>query len=367
MTTGTGALLLLPDVTSQGGIQQHGRNLLAAFGAAGLSARAVVLHGTTSLPMTDRLEQLAWPCGGSRTRFVWRAAIDAARRRSDVVLIGHRAFLPLAPLLRLAAPSSRLWRAAYGIDVEAPFTRFERAALACLEQVVAISPWTRSLVLQAGYRGPVELLPCSLPPGASPASAALAQVSSPLRLLTVTRLSAAEGYKGVDTIIEAVAALRTAGMLARLRVVGEGDDRPRLEQLASQLGVAADVDFLGASDGPARDAEYVACDAFVLPSTREGFGLVFLEAMLHARPVVACDAGGAPFVVRPEAGGWLARPSDAMHLAELLASLVRRPDLARSLGEQGRDLALSEFSFPRLVQGVRDLIRAPSATGEAAT
>jgi glycosyltransferase involved in cell wall biosynthesis len=148
--------------------------------------------------------------------------------------------------------------------------------------------------------------------------------------------------------------------------VGAGDDRPRLEQLATRLGVAADVDFLGAIDGAARDNEYAACHAFVLPSTREGFGLVFLEAMLHARPVVACDAGGAPFVVRPGAGGLLARPGDATHLAELLASLVRQPALAQGLGEQGRDFVLSEFAFPRLVQGVRCLVAARPARGGAA-
>ena len=349
MRRGGSFLLLLPDLDSAGGIQQHSRNVMAALAAAGTDTSTLVLHG----PPTAAEGARAF--AGRRWAFAAAALAAAVRGRTAVALLGHRGFLSLAPLLRLVAPRVRLWLAAYGVEVEPRFGRFERLALRCVERVVAISPWTGELVRAGGYRGQVDLLPCSLPPGVRAAEVDPPRFGDRLRLLTVTRLASGEAYKGVDMLIAAVGQLRKLGIRAELRLVGDGDDRSRLGALAESCGVARHVSFLGRIDAARRDEEYASCDVFVLPSAREGFGLVFLEAMLHARPVVACATGGAPFVVRRGVSGLLARPGDVEDLVEQIASLARDPSGARALGQRGRDLAVSEFSFERLVERMAHL------------
>ena len=95
-------------------------------------------------------------------------------------------------------------------------------------------------------------------------------------------------------------------------------------------GVADAVHFHGAVDNHALGARYRAADVFVLPSGAEGFGLVYLEAMAHGRPVVGADAGGTPFVVRPGESGVLVPYGNVEILAG--APQGRVSNLERSLG-----------------------------------
>jgi hypothetical protein len=106
----------------------------------------------------------------------------------------------------------------------------------------------------------------------------------------VSRLAPPERSKGLDYTLHALAILRRGGTSVELDVVGDGDDRGRLEAVAAAEGIRAAVRFHGALDAAALGELYARADLFVLPSGSEGFGLVYLEAMAHARPVVAADA-----------------------------------------------------------------------------
>ncbi len=121
-------------------------------------------------------------------------------------------------------------------------------------------------------------------------------------ILTVSRLSYADRYKGVEDLIAAMPAIRAAVPAARLRVIGRGDDLPRLQGVARRLGLLDHgVEFLGPTDDKAVAAEMGACRLFALPSGREGFGLVFLEAMAQGRPCVGARAAAVPG--DPDPGG----------------------------------------------------------------
>jgi phosphatidyl-myo-inositol dimannoside synthase len=144
------------------------------------------------------------------------------------------------------------------------------------------------------------------------------------RILTVGRLSSSDTYKGFDTLIEAMPAIRHEYPAARLRIVGKGDDLPRLQALAAGLGVAGSVDFLGPISDEALRAEYAACDLFALPSRKEGFGLVYLEAMVYGKPCIGARAGGAPEVITP-ATGVLVTYGNIPELVTAVDDLVRHP------------------------------------------
>jgi phosphatidyl-myo-inositol dimannoside synthase len=114
-------------------------------------------------------------------------------------------------------------------------------------------------------------------------------------LLTVARMDTREGYKGHDWVISALPHLKGPnGRQVVYLIAGNGDDRPRLERLAANLGVTQQVRFLGKVPLEALPDIYRAANLFVLPSTGEGFGIVFLEAMACGTRALGLAADGAP-------------------------------------------------------------------------
>jgi phosphatidylinositol alpha-1,6-mannosyltransferase len=102
-----------------------------------------------------------------------------------------------------------------------------------------------------------------------------------------------ERYKGHDRTIRALPALIQRWRDIAYVVLGEGDDRARLEQLARDEGVSERVRFMGSVDEPTLIEAYRMADVFVMPSTGEGFGIVYLQAMACGTPTIGLDAAGA--------------------------------------------------------------------------
>jgi phosphatidylinositol alpha-1,6-mannosyltransferase len=129
-----------------------------------------------------------------------------------------------------------------------------------------------------------------------------------ISLLTICRLIP---EKGVDVTLQAIEMLRRKGTKVRLRIVGQGPDRPRLEALASKLNIQDSVEFLGSLGNQELHSLWPCVDAFILmsrPGDRvEGFGLVFLEAMAQGKPVIASYAMAIPELVREGDTGILVR------------------------------------------------------------
>jgi glycosyltransferase involved in cell wall biosynthesis len=121
-------------------------------------------------------------------------------------------------------------------------------------------------------------------------------------ILTVARLDARERYKGVDHLIEAMPAVRIVVPEARLRIIGTGSDLPRLQKMATRLGAADAVDFAGFVNDDGLSAAYRECALFALPSSGEGFGIVFLEAMAHGKPCLGARAGATPEIIDSTSG-----------------------------------------------------------------
>jgi phosphatidylinositol alpha-1,6-mannosyltransferase len=103
-----------------------------------------------------------------------------------------------------------------------------------------------------------------------------------------------ERYKGHERVIAAIPQLVAAGHDVVYLVVGEGDDRTRLEASARDAGLADRVRFLGSVEKPKLIEIYRAADLFAMPSTGEGFGIAFLEAMASGTPALGLNAGGTP-------------------------------------------------------------------------
>ena len=147
-------------------------------------------------------------------------------------------------------------------------------------------------------------------------------------LMVVARLT---GQKRIDLALRALALLPPS--VGALTIIGEGPERPRLELLRDQLGLASRVRLLGALPPAQVAALLQTADMALFPARAEGFGLAAAEAYMAGVPVVACvDGGGVLAVVPPDGAGRLARPDPAA-LAEAITSLRADP-VARDRAKQ---------------------------------
>ncbi len=156
-----------------------------------------------------------------------------------------------------------------------------------------------------------------------------APAAAPFVVLCVCRLYP---RKRVGVLLDAAARLRAPIPELEVRIVGRGPEEARLKRRARELGIERTVRWLGDVSQAKLAREYQACHVFCLPSIQEGFGIVFLEAMAAARPIVAARAAAVPEVV-PD--GLLVEPESAEALAAGIARLHSDPALCRALGEQG--------------------------------
>jgi len=148
-------------------------------------------------------------------------------------------------------------------------------------------------------------------------------------VLSVVRFSP---RKRLHNLLEAAARLRTRIPNLAVRIVGGGPEAPRLRQLHRDLHLAATVQFLLDLSRDQLAAEYNRADLFCLPSVQEGFGIVFLEAMGAAKPIVAARAAAVPEVV-PH--GLLVEPDNAEALAAAIESLYHSPEQCAQLAAAG--------------------------------
>lgn len=326
---------------STGGIPAFNRLLVRAaveHGGAG-RLRVVALTDATGplLPpsLAERVEYL--PCGGDRR--LCAVEVFRALRQRRPILCGH---VNLAPLgLAGAALRLRYGVIAHGTEVWSPLPWHRRLALRRAAVVTCVSDDTARRVqdVQGVLAGrcvriitALESLPTS--------DATDVDSGRPLRLLSVTRLHPGEP-KGIDLVLRAIAGLPQIAM--QYTVIGDGADRPRLRALADGLGLGDRVRFAGRVGDAERDRALADCDLFVLPSSGEGFGIVFLEAMAWSKACLAARAGGTPEVVLDEQPGLLVEPNVAAVRAAL--SRLQDPSLRARLGRAGRARVVEHFTY----------------------
>lgn len=161
-------------------------------------------------------------------------------------------------------------------------------------------------------------------------------------VLFVGRLVA---QKGVDILLRAFGLVRHRLPDARLVVVGDGDQALYLRRLARYLGLMPRVRFAGWQTGPELVRRYGEADVVAVPSRYEPFGLVALEAMSCARPVVASRVGGLAEIVRDDPTGVLVPPGDHLRLAQAVTGLLLDRPRREEAGRAARERALrSEWS-----------------------
>jgi len=182
----------------------------------------------------------------------------------------------------------------------------------------------------------------------------------PTRSKLIVCISRIDPQKAQMSLIEAMPRVLQAEPASRLVLVGpvtRPDYLRRIEERVRQLGLREAVHILPGlkpDDRLLADA-YHAADVFCLPSMHEPFGIVILEAWAAGCPVVASRVGGIPGFVRDGIDTLLVTPGVADELADQLTSVLKKPDLARTMGEEGRRRAQAEFDWTVVSDQLRTL------------
>jgi glycosyltransferase involved in cell wall biosynthesis len=282
----------------------------------------------------------------------WRLARLLRRRRADVL---HTHTLAAANILsRLAARAAGVPVVSH-LHIENHFRPGTRRLLAGLDnatarlaaRLVAVSEDTRRAYERQGYpRGRIEVVYNGVD---VPANGGFRR-NEPARIGEIARLC---DVKGQRELLQAVARLPEARLVLAGRDLEQGGAfQDSLERESEQLGIRERVEFGFHEDVPAL---LESLDVVALPSWTEGLPVVLLEAMAHARPVVATPVGGTPELVVDGETGLLVPPRDPEALAAALRRLLEDPDLARRLGEAGRTRVAERFTAAAQARRILEL------------
>jgi glycosyltransferase involved in cell wall biosynthesis len=360
---GTRVLFLLTELFANGGIQRFNKTLLAAARECAGASRVLTLND----PATDRVPDF-YPnatvrgFAGDRKRFALAATRSLWLADYDYILVGHINFLALVAGALLLRPfsTSRVVLVAHGIEVWSGIGRLRRFSLSRAQRILCVSRYTRQRILdQAPGLHPERL---TVFPNAlseiwrNPIGREMARPLPDRFILSVTRLAKGDRYKGIVTVIEALSMLEDDSM--HYCVIGHGDDLPFLRCVAERSGVAHRVHFLNGVGDAELTTLYERCVAFVLPSGKEGFGIVFLEAMYFGAPVIAAAAKGALDVVQDGETGLLVRFGDTVALKGAIERLQRDPGLRDRVVRRGRATVTEggPFTFSRFAKRYAEIL-----------
>ncbi len=175
-------------------------------------------------------------------------------------------------------------------------------------------------------------------------------------LLTVSRLALTERYKGHRQVLAALEMVRRRFPDVCYLIVGTGDDLTSLRQAVEASGLQSNVILAGHVPGEELADHYRLCDAFVMPSSREGFGIVFLEAMACGKPVVAGNVDGSVDALDDGRLGRLVDPNAPGQIADAICeTLAHEPKGALWHDPAAlRAAVVAQFGYPRVSRLLAD-------------
>ncbi len=322
----TDLFVFLEIFSREGGIQSYVKDILRGYGdwASGEGRVAEVLLLRDGPDCENPFEgnpglrfqyfKTLSPIGG-RVKLAVALGNQLLFHRPRRVFCGH---INLVPLVQgfcqpLGIPYTVL---TYGKEVWEPLPKLAQGGLQRASCLWTISRYSRDRACEANGLQPSRfaLLPCAVDerlftPGPKPPELIERYGLAGCKvLMTVARLWSGDIYKGVDVTIRALPEIAQTEPNVKYLVIGRGDDQPRLQGLAQELGVSDRVVFAGFVPTEELALHYRVADAYIMPS-QEGFGIVYLEAMACGKPVLSGNADGSADPLQDGKLGWQVPPS----------------------------------------------------------
>lgn len=284
-----------------GGIAQYNRDLMSALASLPSveSIRVLVRLPERGDEEEQPLKMRQERGGRNRLFYSARALMLAIRCKPDVIFCGHLYMTPLAWAVA-ALLRKPLWVQLHGLEAWQKPSPAIRYAVERADLITVVSRYTRGRFLTWANVNPdaVRVLPNTFEvlPGEERNKEGLKArygLAGRKVILTVSRIDRGDRYKGHEKVLTLLPRLLQSHPGLMYVIVGDGEDRGRLESVAAHLSVSASVRFTGKISREDLRDYYRLADLFVMPSTKEGFGIVFLEAAAFGLPVIGGNADGS--------------------------------------------------------------------------
>lgn len=358
-----------------GGLFRHVDDLVRAQAAAGLEAGVICDSSTGGSTGARALSALEPYCALGIHRMAMPrlpgprdiTALGAVRRRAARfeanILHGHGAKGGLYARLGKRACDARAFYTPHGGTLH--YDSFPQAQL-YREIEKFLMRFTDGLVFESAFArrawiekiGPIQCAQTIVHNGIGEADGADLPVAPARRAYDFCFVGELRTLKGVDVLLEALAALAPEHRASAL-IAGDGADADALKALARQRGVSDQVDFPGSM--PAREA-FAQARVAVVPSRKESFPYIVLEAAACGQPMIATGVGGIPEIFGPHADALIA-PGDVTALKAALATALTRPRRLAALTNKLRARVSSEFTVARMAHGITQFYHAAGTPG----
>lgn len=303
---------------------------------------------------------------------LWRVFREVRRQEIEHILVGQVLPVGTIALLFKRVLGTPYTVMTHAMDITIPFgpegslrkQRLIMKVLAGADAVTTVSAYTKKQLTDLGVpENKIELVyPCPHVSKASPGSRldVAHGLTGKKIVLVVARLVE---RKGIDTAIEAMALVSKRHDDAQLIIIGEGNDKERLQRIVKHNELDDQVTFVGGVSPEELAAWYDRCDLLVMPSRElssrdvEGFGIVFLEAGVFGKPVIGGNSGGVPDAIVDGETGFLVDPRSREELAHRITQILDDPLLAQRLGEAGRKRVQEQFQWPVQVHKIEKLLQ----------
>ena len=284
---------------------------------------------------------------------------------SRLVIMSHINLLTAGYLIKCFSPKTKLILLAHGIEVWSPFPAWKKRMLRQCDLVLPVSRFTRDRMLENHglEKDHFTVLNNCLDPflekpvyrAKDPGLLDRYQLkSTDMVLLTLTRLSSRERYKGYDNVFYAIKNLVEFYPNIKYLVVGKYDAREnqRLTNIIRVLGLESNIIFTGFIPDEELSLHYDLADLYIMPSKKEGFGIVFIEAMYYGKPVIAGNKDGSVDALSNGQFGLLVNPDSKEDITEAIKKVINN----KSAYIPQQEAILEKFGYPVYKENLKKII-----------
>ena len=359
-------LVLAPPMDSTGGVQSYTATLVRSLEHI-LGTEDVRVVAVSVGPQLRDDGELALSLG-TKVRFFAAAMIQALIWHPKLIICGHIGVAPAALVIKQVS-GIPYWIVLHGIEVWGELPNGKGRALRGAERLICNSHFTSETASARHQLSGVNVV--ILPPAfkvdetQNSIASSLEVETAPPIVLTVGRLAASERYKGHDIMLDSWTTVRKKIPNAVYCIIGDGDDRARLEARAQGLGLSDSVRFTGAVSGLELNDWYHRCRVFAMPARTEldsqtprgeGFGIVFLEAMAHGKPILGPSNGAPSEFIHSGEHGLLVDPTDPSDVANAIVELLGDKERANHMGQAAQAWVICEYSEEKFRQRLREIL-----------
>lgn len=278
--------------------------------------------------------------------------------KNDIIILSHINLLPVGYLIKLFSSKTKLLLFAHGIEVWKALPQWKIKMLKKCDRILAVSNFTKEKLKSVNDiddKKCVVLNNCIdpfLPKQKSVSNKSVLQkrygfTDKDFILMTVTRIASDEQYKGHDKVIESMGNIIKEFPYIHYLIVGKYDlpEKTRLDNIIKRYNLQHAVVFSGFVADKELPDHYKLADVFIMPSTGEGFGIVFIEAMYYGLPVIAGNKDGSTDALGKGELGLLVNPQNVKEITEAIIKVIKN----RNSFIPNHNLLMEKFGYKNYI------------------